>query len=67
MKKYIIITPDGFCEDMNNDESAHCQVIGTYRAKNKENAIKQARKSLKEWNLEYEDLIAYELHPDEKL
>ena len=67
MKKYIVITPSGYCEDMNNNEAAHCQMIGTYRAKSKENAIKQARKSLKEWNLEYETLIAYELDILEKI
>ena len=67
MKKYIVITPSGYCEDMNNNEAAHCQVIGTYRAKSKENAIKQAQKSLKEWNLEYETLIAYELDILEKI
>ena len=27
MKKYIVITPSGYCEDMNNNEAAHCQVI----------------------------------------
>ena len=67
MKKYIVITPSGYCEDMAQNETAHCQMIGTYRAKSKGNALKQARKSLKEWNLEYNHLIAYELHPDEKL
>lgn len=67
MKKYIVITPSGYCEDMNNNEAAHCQMIGTYRAKCKENAIKQAKKSLKEWNLEYETLIAYELDILEKI
>lgn len=67
MKKYIVITPSGYCEDMNNNEAAHCQVVGTYRAKSKENALKQARKSLKEWNLEYETLIAYELDILEKI
>ena len=67
MKKYIVITPDGYCEDEQQREACHCQMIGIYRAKNKQNALKQARKSLKEWNLEYNLLIAYELHPDEKL
>ena len=67
MKKYIVITPSGYCEDMNNNEAAHCQMIGTYRAKCKENAIKQAKKSLKEWNLEYETLSAYELDILEKI
>ena len=67
MKKYIVITPDGYCEDEQQQEAGHCQMIGTYRAKNKQNALKQARKSLKEWNLEYNLLIAYELHQDEKL
>lgn len=67
MKRYIVITPSGYCEDMNNNEAAHCQVIGTYRAKCKENAIKQAQKSLKEWNLQYETLISYELDILEKI
>ena len=67
MKKYIVITPSGFTEDDAGNETAHCQVIGMYRAKSKENAIKQARKSLKEWNLEYETLIAYELDILEKI
>lgn len=67
MKKYIVITPDGFCEDMNQNETSHCQLIGTYRAKCRENAIKRAKRDLKSWNLKYEVLIVYELNPTEKI
>lgn len=67
MKKYIVISPSGYCEDACGHEACHCQMIGTYRAKSKENAIKQARKNLKEWNLEYPTLIVYQLDILEKI
>lgn len=62
MKKYIVITTDGYTEDKDGNHVENAQVLGWYRAENKQNAIKQARNELKE---RFNRLIAYELSPDE--
>lgn len=39
MNKYIIYTPEGFCEDPNGNEVGNCQVLGKVEAENVEEAI----------------------------
>lgn len=39
MNKYIIYTPEGYCEDPNGNDVCNCQVLGKVEANNEKEAI----------------------------
>lgn len=39
MKKYLIYTTEGYCEDPHGDEICNCQVLGRVTANDKSGAI----------------------------
>jgi hypothetical protein len=69
MKKYIVITIGGFTEDDSHNKVENCQVIGKFYAPCKGGAIDEAYEIISKLEHDFDiyDLIAYELHPDEKI
>lgn len=41
MNKYIIYTPEGYCEDPNGNDVCNCQVLGKVEAIDKKAAVKK--------------------------
>lgn len=69
MKKYIVITTGGFTLDDNRNDVENYQVIGKFYAPCKGGAIDAAYNRILELEHDFDihELIAYELHPDEKI
>lgn len=69
MKKYIVITKGGATLDDSGNEVQNCQVIGTFYAPFPGAAIDEAYNRILELEHDFsmDELVAYELHPDEKI
>ena len=69
MKKYIVITKGGTTLDDSGNEVQNCQVIGYFYAPFPGAAIDEAYTRIMELEHDFgiDELIAYELHPDEKI
>lgn len=61
MKKYIVITTDGFTEDMRGIECENCQMLGIYEAESIDEAAEKCRENLIMWNQAFGNLSIYEL------
>lgn len=61
MKKYIVISANGFTEDDDCNQVENCQVIGIYSAESAEMAASYARMELVENGWYFKSLTVYRL------
>lgn len=65
MKKYVVLSPDGYEEDCSQKRVYNLQVIGFYHADSPEDAIKQAVETCIENKAAFYTFRALELAPHE--
>lgn len=70
MNKYIIYTPQGWCEDPNGNDVHNCQLLGRSYGENKEDAINRLfteEQWIAEHGFDKEECQAVQLHKSESV